>query len=486
MISIKNLGFQYATSDSLALEVGDLQISEGEKVLLAGRTGCGKSTLLRSINGLIPHFFGGSMVGHVFVDGHDTRKERPAKLSECVGTLLQDPEDQILMLTVRNEIRSGMKDDGTREAEFDERIGRIAERLGILHLIKRSTHELSSGEKQRVAIAAVLARGPKHILMDEPTSQLDFVARRKLFDIFESPEFSETSLILSEHRVERLNGRCSRCLLMQNGRIVEDTDFRGLEKWYRTNGIEIENTRRGNFNDEGNGKGERLLEVSGLSVSFQGRGVLHDASLTLHKGEIVSLLGLNGSGKTTLFRAIMNFARRERGNVKFKGMHIDHAEPPAIAQHIGYLSQNPLSYLFQPTLREELEYSLLHIGARGPGMEEDIRNISVSLGIEDLMHRFPRDLSCGQREIAAIASVLVGGRECLLLDEPTRGMDYWRKEEFMYLLEMMKKRLGTGIIVATHDLQIASEWSDRVYILRNGELDEIEVSSLGEDSFLGS
>jgi len=474
MLQIQDLEFRYSSSERNSLHVPRLSIEPRDITLICGLTGSGKTTLLRCINGLIPHYYGGVMGGHVLVDGIDTRLHSPDELSTVVGTLFQEPENQFLMLTVREEIAFGMRNAGFDETDTECRIEEIASVLGISHLLSRNIFELSSGEKQKVALASVISCGPHYVLLDEPTSQLDAPSAYSVVKLLKNLS-KDMGVIVTEHRIERLKDACSRFIAMEEGSISLDADYSSLQEWYLNRGIELD----GHPLSIKGEPGEEMLSVEGLSVNFGERHVLNDVSLHLREGEIAMLVGYNGSGKTTLLKSIMNFIDKE-GKVSFRGVDISGEEPQYIAKKIAYLSHSPLNYLFQPSLREELHFTLKSLGSDGDSYMQDALTLLETLGLSDKIDMFPREFSCGEKELAAVASVMAGRRECLLLDEPTRGMDYLRKKNFMLKLRALSSS-GVGVLMATHDYNLVKDYADTVYLLRNGRCTELSPEQLGRE-----
>lgn len=474
MIQVRNLKYSYSTNGSAPLAAEELEIGGGGTILLFGPTGSGKTTLLRCINGLVPHYYGGTMAGRVTVDGMDTRTNGPASISRSVGTVFQDPENQFLMLSVAEEIAFGLRNAALEERDVEAETASIAARFGIEHLLGRSIFELSSGQKQLVALASALTTRPAYLLLDEPTSQLDGLNAQRVMNIIaELTGRGGITAVVSEHRVARVAEHCSRFIGFEGGRLSLDGGFGDMRTWYSSRGVDL--LEQGN--GSGGGNGRTLLEVSRLGVSLGGRSVLEDAGMVLREGEVVSLVGQNGSGKTTLLKSIMNYLRKDRGSVRLDGRDITSMSSRLISRTVGYLSHSPLNYLFQPTLREELLFSARQEGMERARAEKSALETASDLGMQDKLELFPRDFSCGERELAAIGCTITGDRRVLLLDEPTRGMDYWRKSSFMELVRSICRKRKMSALIATHDLAVVRRWSDRAYEMRAGAPCEISPSS---------
>lgn len=425
------------------------------------------------MNGLIPHYYGGKMRGRMMIDGLDTRQNKPRILSGHVGTVFQDPENQFLMLTVAEEIGFGLRNTGMDENEVHSMARAIAVRLGISELLGKSVFELSSGQKQLVALASILSCRPGHLLLDEPTSQLDGRGAGLFFTYLgEICSKDGITAVVSEHRVERCTGVCSRFIGIEEGRISVDGSSADMFNWYGGNGIDI--GAAGSVRHAGGPRGNAVLDIQNLSMSYGQEPVLRGVNLTVHEGEIVTLLGANGSGKTSILKSVMNFTRKGSGSVSLDGCDITDTPSAVISRKTGYLSQNPLNYLFHPTLREELAFSMRASETANSVWGGGMTELTRILGLEEKLDSFPREFSCGERELAAIACTLAGKRRCLLLDEPTRGMDYWKKNAFLGLVAELCKRRKMGALIATHDASLVSAWADTAFALSGGIVSEVD------------
>ena len=403
-----------------------LELHEGEHVVLLGPSGSGKSTLIRALAGLVPHFHGGVFGGRVVVGGSDTREARPAELAGTVASVFQDPEDQVVMSRVANEVAFGLENIGTEPATI---WARVEEALALVHaeeLAERSVHELSGGELQRVALAAALALRPRLLLLDEPTSQLDPDAAAVFLDAVRR---LDCAVLLSEQRPARPLARADRVLFMDGGRIVLDAPRDDALGWlqehrplYLPHAADV------------------VCSLSGVQFSYGDRRVLSGASLEVRRGEIVALTGPNGAGKTTLAKIATGLFAPDEGKV-------EHA--PA-----AYLAQDPGRHLVTERVLDEIA-----LGSDLPRARRALEQLGLS-GYED---RHPRDLSAGERERLALAAVLATEPELLVLDEPTRGVDPERKEQLCRLLRAGAPVRGT--LVVTHDLPWAAQVADRIVSL---------------------
>ncbi len=425
LVEVDALRFAYGSGEPVLRDVS-LRIEDGEHVALLGPSGSGKSSLLRALASLVPHFHGGTFSGRVVVAGRDTRETRPSELAGTVATVFQDPEDQVVMAQVANEIAFGLENLGTPPAEIWPSVEEALQLVGAAHLAERRTAELSGGELQRVALASALALKPRLLLLDEPTSQIDPAAAEAFFDAVER---LDCAVVVSEQRPARPLAHVERVLFMDDGRIVLDADRDDALAWlaehrplYLPHDAEL------------------ACRVHAVSFAYGDVQVLDRVSLDVRRGEIVALTGPNGVGKTTLALIACGLLEPDQGEVT-------HARA-------AYLAQDPGRHVVTERVLDEV--------ALGAGEEK----AHAALAKVDLAHyagRHPRDLSSGERERLALAAVLALEPELLVLDEPTRGVDPERKEELARLLRSEAPTRGT--VVVTHDLPWADRVADRVVTL---------------------
>jgi energy-coupling factor transport system ATP-binding protein len=408
-----------------ALSSVSLELHRGETVALLGPSGSGKSTLVRALAGLVPHFHGGSFAGRVVVSGRDTRRTRPAELAGAVATVFQDPEDQVVMASVRNEVAFGLENVGTPSEEIPGRVDEALEAVGALHLAGRRTAELSGGELQRVCLASALALRPRLLLLDEPTSQLDPAGAEAFLGAVAG---LGTAVVLSEQRVGRALELADRVLFVDRGRLLLDAPTAAAIDWLAT-------CRPGFLPADGpplaaGRGGDPVLELRDVSFAYGSVPVLDGVDLDLRAGEVVALEGPNGCGKTTLAKIACGLLDPAAGSVRRVGRAC-------------YLSQDPGRYLVRERVEDEVA-----LAVRG-----DRERARAALERVDLVwaaDRHPRDLSSGERERLGLAAVAVSEPRLLVLDEPTRGVDPERKRALAEWLAAYAEG-GNAVLVATHD-----------------------------------
>jgi energy-coupling factor transport system ATP-binding protein len=424
LVEVSGLEFIYPGGAQPALEGVSLRLEPGEVVALLGPSGSGKSTLLRALAGLVPHFHGGRFAGSVLVAGMDTRRSRPAVLAGTTAAVFQDPEDQVVMALVRNEVAFGLENLGVPSAEIWPRTDEALDAVGALHLAERRTSELSGGELQRVCLASALALRPRLLLLDEPTSQLDPAGAAEFLELVAG---LGVAALIVEQRPARVLHHADRIVHLDAGRL-----FDGEPEWPELAQQDRSVPR------------ELVCRLQNVQFAYRpGRPVLTGFDLDLRRGEIVTLAGLNGTGKTTVAKLAAGLLEPDVGSVVRTG-------PAAM------LLQDPGRYAVRERAEEEVA---LGVG----GDRARARRALAAVGLAGYERRHPRDLSSGERERLALASVLVTEPDLLVLDEPTRGIDPARKAQLAELLRSEAGRRAT--LVVTHDEEFASAVGDRPVVL---------------------
>lgn len=502
MIEIANVSYGYPGAPRLALHDLSLSINEGEFLLVCGPSGAGKSSFLRLLNGLVPHFYGGRFAGSVQLWGRDTLQHQPRDLADLVGFVFQDPESQFVVDVVEDEIVFGMENLNLAPTVMRRRVEEVLDQLDIAHLRHQRVSALSGGEKQRVAIAAALATQPRALVLDEPTSQLDPHGAEEVLTALQKLNADlGLTIVLCEHRLERVVQYADRLLYFpgENGSapaaptiapvrealaripLVPPLQALGRALGWQPLPLTIKEGRAFAKQAQAMGSSEPapapqlpqpprhapVARFDRVTLRYGEHEALYQLSLELHSGELLALMGRNGSGKSTLLRTLIGLARPQEGRIELSGRDISRSATEDLAREVGYVPQDPRSILYHDTLREELEFTLR--GRQQPVLADTIGATLATLGIAHLAERYPRDLSGGEAQRAALAAILVGKPPLLLLDEPTRGLDYHAKADLTRLLRRLCAA-GHSIVMATHDVELVAAVADRVVLLGDGEL----------------
>ncbi len=495
MISIEKLTYYYPQRAAPALRDIDWGVDDGEFVLVAGPSGSGKSTLLRCLNGLTPHFSGGTLVGRITVGGMDAVAAGPRVLSRAVGFVAQDPEAQAVLDRVESEIAFALENAALPPAEMRVRVEEALDLVDLARLRDQPIHKLSGGERQRLSIAAALALRPRVLVLDEPTSQLDpQSAEDVLRALVRLNEDLGLTIVLAEHRLERIVRYADRLTYLERGRIAVDAPVREalpliptgppLIKLARTLGWEplpltvkeakpfvaglaTTPSHLPQVQRAGEGASHRVLEVDALRFSYNGQQTLKSVSLSVGAGEAVALVGRNGAGKSTLLKCVVGLLRGQSGEVRVNGRSTRGRDVADVCREVGYLPQNPDDLLFAETVADELRETLRN--HRLPEQPAELDSLIERLGLSEVAAVYPRDLSVGQRQRVALGAVTVTRPRLLLLDEPTRGLDMPAKEA---LVSIWRRWLadGAALLLVTHDVELAGLVADRTVMLSQGEV----------------
>jgi len=445
--TLTHVTYWYPGSVQPALKDVGLGIEEGLTVV-AGPSGGGKSTLLRIFNGLVPHFHGGRIAGSAEVAGRDVIATPTRDMARHVGFVFQDPELQTVYNVVDREVAFGLENTAVPRPEIAGRVEEALHAAGVAALAGRAMRTLSGGERQRVALASALAMRPNLVVLDEPTSQLDPDGAEMVLAAVTRLVREGRSVIISEHRLEQLLQQAAGLVLVDRGNVTTaDPDG-----WRRSPPLERPARVAA--------PGGEAWSLENVTAGFGTRTVLDGVDLGGRAGEVVVLSGPNGGGKTTLLRLIAGSLAPLAGSVWRR--------PGRVA----YLPQNPTVLLHRPTVRAEVSFTL-----ERSGESEQPETILGELGLVPVADHYPRDLSCGERQRAALAAVLPGSPSCVLLDEPTRGIDSGARGALVTLVARLRDR-GASVVMATHDDDLRNALADRVINVAGGRVAEMSFAGL--------
>ena len=528
IIEMECVSFSYGTAadGAYALKDIDLSIEEGTFVGLIGPSGAGKSTLASAITGAIPHHYRGRLFGSTLVAGLDTCEASLTDIAKVAGSVLQDIDAQMVASVVEDELLFGLENFGIDHREIEGRIASALDAVGIADLRHREIATLSGGQKQKVAIAAILAMTPRVIVMDEPTSALDPASARDVFEVLRrAKELTGMTVILIEQTVALLAEYCDRVVVIDQGRIALDgtpTDVFSHGENLRAIGVDTPRTVRisnslaeaglapndspaltldgaeslvagilapglsksspivpcalGDGPDARNTVDERpiIVDVAGAAYSYgTGQAGIEGINLTVRAGEILAVVGQNGAGKTTFTKLLNGLIKPSAGVVRIAGLDTRTTPVSALASHAATLFQNPDRQLCRNTVVEEISFSLELQGAPADAARERARRVAATFGLPE--NASPFNLSRGQRQMVALASVVALEPELIILDEPTSGLDY---RECMTVMETVRQRAldGTAVVMVCHDMEVVSDFADTLAVMTEGRLIEVGPS----------
>jgi energy-coupling factor transport system ATP-binding protein len=497
MITFDQVSFTYTDATRPTLHRVSLDIPEGELCVVVGETGSGKSTLLRAINGLVPHFSGGTLAGTVTVDGRTTKENRPRDLADVVGFVGQNPLASFVTETVEDELAYTMENLGVPSDAMRRRVEDAVDLLGLQDLRDRSLRALSGGQQQRVAIGAVLTASPRLLVLDEPTSALDPAAAEEVLSALARLVHDlGLTVVMAEHRLERVVPFADRIVqvpgdgaplvvgppgtVMQSSSVAPPLVELGRLMGWDPLPLSVRDARR-----QSAPLRERLAPISPprptspvvpperpeaafvgkLTVSYGPVVALDGVDLSILSGEVLVLMGRNGSGKSTLLNTLSGMRRPTRGSAVVDGADPQSFRGADLVRHVGLVPQDPGLLLYGESVEAEChtadKVSTLPEGTTLRALER------VLPGVPPESH--PRDLSEGQRLAVALAIVVAPAPALLLLDEPTRGLDYPSKDR---LIRILRELAGDGhaIVLATHDVELAARVADRAVVLADGQI----------------
>ncbi len=463
MICLSNIHYRYPGSDWILNGI-DLSIERGEYTAILGANGSGKSTIGYLLNGLIPHFFAGTLNGSVVVNGVNTKDTNVSNLFSQVGLVLQNADAQLFNSTVENEIAFGLESIGLSAREIQKQIHAVAEALHIENLLDRSPETLSGGEKRLAAIASVLCLDPAVLLLDEPFASLDWKGMKRVRNLLLKIHQNGKNVIVIEQRVKPFLQDSTRCIIAERGKIRfegNSYDLRGVIAEKHLVAQYPPRIRNGHLADN-----EIILKVKDLSHFIAEKEILKNISFEIKRGETIAIVGKNGSGKTTLIKHFNGLLHPNDGEVLIADEKVGSKSPAVLAASVGLCFQNPNDQFFKNSVKDEILVGSKQLGKKKNGWFKEVCDV---LDLHALLTRSPYRLSEGEKKRVALASILVMEPGILVLDEPTVGQDGRFKEALALLMKTFEEK-GFTLIIVTHDLDFAMATTDRWIVLHDGQV----------------
>lgn len=508
MIEFKDFSFQYKSQKKPTLHHINLEIKEGEKVLIVGPSGSGKSTLGHCINGLIPFAYPGKKEGKLFVEENDSEKLDIFSSSKLVGTVMQDADSQFVGLNVGEDIAFSLENNAVETDKMHEIVKKVANLVGMGEFLEQSPLELSGGQKQDVCMAGVMVDEAPILLFDEPLANLDPATGKLVIELIdEINKTQKKTIIIIEHRLEDVLHRpVDRIVLVNNGEILadckpeelfattlledngirlplyvqamkyadvdlskvknlaDDTDYdlhdqkEKLVHWYNTNKTGVKKK-----------ESAPLLTIKDLCFSYDGvKPILDHVSLDVHQGEMISVVGKNGAGKSTLCKCICAFEKADAGTLTFENTDMNDLSVKERADRIGFVLQNPNQMICNTMIFDEVAMGLRNRGISEDKIKEKVENTLKICGLYPFRNWPISALSYGQKKRVTIASILALEPKMIILDEPTAGQDYRRYSEIMEFLKSLNE-MGIAIVMITHDMHLMLEYTTRSVVLTGGK-----------------
>ncbi|QAT44040.1 ATP-binding cassette domain-containing protein [Aminipila luticellarii] len=505
MISFKNFSFKYSNLNEYTLTDISFEIRQGEKVLITGKSGSGKSTIAHCMNGLIPFNYKGELSGEILVDGAIPSEHSLFEMGGHVGTILQDQDCQFVGLSAGEDVAFGFENDCIPTEQMRKLVDEALEQVDMLEQKDITPQNLSGGQKQKVAIAGILAMKAPILLFDEPLANLDPASGQKAMETIDRLQKEGKTILVIEHRIEEvLEHHFDRVIVIEGGRIVFDgtpdeilaggqlpqmglrqplyvemLNLCGAELKPEDNISDLENTIKfkelvmskylSDTFEKKAGSQEKLLELKGICYTYYKEDpyTIKDITFDVKKGEMLAIVGNNGAGKSTLLKTISGIAKYQEGSMYYMGECIDKWSAGKRASAIGFVMQNPNHMITKNIIFDEVAFGPRNFGIPAEEVKTRAENALKTCGLYAFRNWPASALSYGQKKRLTIASILAMGPKVIILDEPTAGQDYTSYREFMNYLSRIRES-GTAIILITHDMHLALEYADRAVVLSGG------------------
>ncbi|AKB44324.1 ABC transporter ATP-binding protein [Methanosarcina vacuolata] len=499
MIVLKDFSYTYRTAETPVLNKINLEVRQGELLLVTGHSAAGKTTLALAMAGILHHEIGGKTEGEIIFKNRNVKSFNGMKeLSRHIGMVFDDAESQLIFTSVEEEIRSGLENRGYSKKELMNRLEEVMELCEISHLKTRAPHTLSGGQKQKAALAATLALDTEVLILDEATAELDTKAVRRIFSILKRLKEAGKTIIIIDHNIDDFLEIGDRVVLLEKGRIKaikSPADFSAssltassltassltassltassLTESSLASEQEISETdRQAHYISQNKGKEmQPIISVRNLTQRYGEVLALDSIDLEIYPGELVAVLGENGSGKTTLVKHFNGLLHPYSGSVIIKGLETSKTPVNELVKHTGLVFQNPDNMLFEDTVEAEIAFGLNNINIKGLEAEKAISDSLELVNLGEKLKVFPRNLSRGERQRLAVACVIAMKPELIVLDEPTTGLDAEESDSMMQLMRKLQQE-GHTIVMVTHNMQIVKDHAERIIRMEAGKIVE--------------
>lgn len=473
MIRFENVSFYYDGNKDNGIRDVNLNIKNGECILLCGRSGCGKTTVTRFINKLIPHFYSGIGSGKVYIDDEEVSSIPMYRIAQKAGSVFQNPRSQFFNVDTDSEIAFGLENLSYESSIINEKVNKSYRDLNIEKLRGKSIFDLSGGEKQKIAFASVYAMMPDIYVLDEPSSNLDIYAIDELRKNIMMLKKQGKTIVIAEHRLYYLKDIVDNIVYMEKGivkQIIEREEFLNIpNKERETMGLRTLDLNDVIINKKYISKEKPKLQITDLSVGYDKNTIINNINLDVSPGEVISIIGHNGAGKSTFLRTICGLLKKCNGTIKWEGKEINQKD----AVKLSYMVMQDVNYqLFAESVEKECT-----LGIKNPDIQT-VEQTMKNLDIYDYRNNHPATLSGGQKQRTAVAVSMICNKEILIFDEPTSGLDFDSMKKVSGLISKLSK-MGKIIFIVTHDYEFISLCCDRVVHLDNGKM--IEDYKLDEE-----
>lgn len=505
---IKDLDFTYQNSSQPALKKINFSIEENSFTILMGRSGAGKSTLAKCLTGVIPQFQKGNYSGKIIIQNKEIKNIPVYEIAQEVGLLLQDFEAQLFSTNVTLEIAFGLENLSLPREEMEKRISETLKIVGLENYANRDPLTLSGGEKQRLALASILALKPKILILDEPTTDLDPLGKKEIFALLKKLTAQGLTIIVIDHETDEILN-ADRMIIFNAGEIVSSNKVEKLipeNELLEKNGIrpvaifellqklnllpsqnlprtitevynlliesgyQISQEKYNLLTKEEKKEKNLLFQIKNLEFTYpEGKPILKNLNFEIYAGEFLGIIGINGSGKTTLIKHLNRLLEPTKGEIIYQNKNLKNYRIVDLAKDIGYVFQNPDNQIFASTVKEEIVFGLRNLNYPEQEIEKRVKEVLKTVNLEGYEDKDPFILTKGEKQRLAVASILVTQPKVIILDEPTTGLDYRELKSLMNLLKELKQK-GHTIIMVTHTMWLVAEYAERTIVLKEGEI----------------